>query len=262
MQTVHDQILERLGAIEREHHVRIPLAVESGSRAWGFASPDSDYDCRFVYVRPRDAYLTVFGIRDTIDYEPDAIFDVNGWDVRKVIQHLVRSNAVMLEWLSSGVVYRSNEAVLRELWRVGQAFFSPVASTWHYLSMARNKLGEIGAAGEQAKLKHYCYVLRPLACIRFIREQGTVPAMAYRTNLEAIDAPEKVRAEIERMIEQKQQAQEIHTIAPNATLLAYFTEEIAQAEAWLSTHRKEPAGDTSMADECFRRILEYTYADA
>lgn len=109
MNTIQNQIIEKLGLIEAEHKIKIPLAVESGSRAWGFASPDSDYDCRFVYVRPRDFYLSVFEQKDTIDYTPDAIFDLSGWDLKKFISHLVRSNAVMLEWLQSNVIYRKKK---------------------------------------------------------------------------------------------------------------------------------------------------------
>lgn len=143
---IREQILRQLSQIEREHNIRIPIAIESGSRAWGFASPDSDYDCRFLYVHPRDWYLSVFEGKDTIEYTPDAVFDVGGWDVHKVIQHLVKSNAVMLEWLSSPVIYRMDERVRDELWKLGEAFFNPVAVCWHYLSMARNKLAEIELA--------------------------------------------------------------------------------------------------------------------
>lgn len=258
---IHQQILERLDAIEEEHSVRIPLAVESGSRAWGFASPDSDYDCRFVYVRPKRAYLAVFGQKDTIEYTPDAVFDLNGWDVRKTIEHLVKSNAVMLEWLQSGAVYRRRDEVAQALWQLGTASFCPVKTTWHYLSMARNKLAEIEADGT-AILKKYFYVLRPLACTRFIREHNEIPFMEYHRNLKNIDVPDMVRSEIDALMAKKQQTQEKGQIEPNEILLRYFAQEVSLAQNWLSGREKRQPVDLEEANKCFQKILEMTYGDA
>jgi len=255
MMDIRGQILEQLNQIEREHHVRIPIAIESGSRAWGFASPDSDYDCRFIYVHPRDWYLSVFEGRDTIEYAPDAVFDVGGWDIRKVIRHLVKSNAVMLEWLSSGVVYRMNEAVRQELWNLGEAFFNPVSVGWHYLSMARNKLTEIEEA-ETSKIKKYCYVLRPLACIRHIHTHGKIPHMEYQRNLAEIALPDPVREEITRLLKEKETAAEAFPMPKNDTLLRYSRQESAWAEEWLGTLHKEKNRDYEHANRVFCRIIE------
>ena len=52
-----DIILRELKKIEEQENVKIIMAIESGSRAWGFASPDSDYDVRFIYVRKEEDYL-------------------------------------------------------------------------------------------------------------------------------------------------------------------------------------------------------------
>jgi len=80
-------IMQKLAETEQQYNVKIPLAIESGSRGWGFASPDSDYDCRFVYVYPKDWYLSVFEQRDIIEYAVDPVYDVNGWNVKKALQH-------------------------------------------------------------------------------------------------------------------------------------------------------------------------------
>lgn len=258
MESIHQQILDKLSALEAERGIHIPLAVESGSRAWGFASPDSDFDCRFVYVRPREAYLSVFEEKDTIEYAPDAVFDVSGWDVRKALAHLVKSNAVMLEWLRSGVIYRKDDAVARELWRAGEMYFNPIAVSWHYLSMARKKLAEI-SAGDSAKLKRYFYILRPLACVRFIRERQSIPFMEYRRNLEAISIPDEVLEEIEGLLALKERAEEGRMVPRNERLIAYFEREAADAEAWLSRQHKAPGEDAEQANVCFRNILEIVY---
>ena len=253
--SIQQQISEQLHLIEREHKVRIPIAVESGSRAWGFASPDADYDCRFIYVRDRDSYLSVFDSRDTIEHALDAVFDVSGWDVRKVIQHLVKSNAVMLEWLSSSAVYRMDEKVRAELWALGEAFFNPLAACWHYLSMARNKLGEIEET-ETAKIKKYFYVLRPLACIRYIHTHGKIPHMRYQENLAATPLPAVVREEIERLLEEKKTAVEAYPLPRNRVLLDYFRSETAWAEEWLGTLRQDKNRDYEQANQTFRRVVE------
>lgn len=252
---IQQQILKQLQATQQEHNVHIPIAVESGSRAWGFASPDSDYDCRFIYVHNRDWYLSVFEGRDTIEYTPDAIFDVGGWDVRKVIAHLVKSNAVMLEWLSSGVVYRMDEKIHSELWKLGEAFFNPVAVSWHYLSMARNKLGEIEET-ETAKIKKYFYVLRPLACIRYIHTHGKIPHMRYRYNLAEISLSEMIRGEIELLLTKKETAAEGCLMPRNNILLDFFHRETAWAEEWIGTLHHDKNRDYEQANQTFRRIIE------
>ena len=260
MDIIQDQIIEKLGLIETEHNIKIPLAVESGSRAWGFASPDSDYDCRFVYVHPKDFYLSVFEQKDTIDYTPDAIFDLSGWDLRKFIAHLVKSNGVMLEWLQSNVIYRKNETIAGELWELGKAFFNPISVSWHYLSMAKNKLEDV-SQGETAKIKRYFYIMRPLACIRFIQERGEVPFMEYRRNLDLISVPGVIRDEIDELMAQKEQAKEAQEIVRNGMLVDYFQQEVAESERWLSGAKFEKYQDYARADQCFRTIIEMVNAD-
>lgn len=255
MNSIQEQIQTKLDQIEIEHRVRIPLAVESGSRAWGFASPDSDYDCRFIYVRPKDAYLSVFPQKDTIDYSPDAIFDLSGWDVRKAILHLVKSNAVMLEWLRSDVIYRKNDPFAAELWSLGQSFFHPVAVTWHYLSMAANKCREI-KAGDSASIKTYLYVLRPLACARFIRQHQEIPFMEYARNLHEISVPKEILNEVEQLLTQKQQAKEADLLPKQELLLRYFDQEMAETEHWLSVNKVEKSKDKQKADDCFRKVID------
>ena len=124
-QTIKKQIIEKLHEQENIHAIKIPLAIESGSRGWGFASPDSDYDCRFIYVHKKNDYLTVFPKKDVLESEVNAVFDINGWDLKKVILHLVKSNAVMLEWLSSNEIYFKDEKVAHILNQLGEKYFNP-----------------------------------------------------------------------------------------------------------------------------------------
>ena len=106
---IKELIKEKLEEIERDKNVKIIHAVESGSRAWGFASPDSDYDVRFIYVCQKNDYLKLETVKDTIDWELDEILDINGWDVRKILQHFHKSNATVFEWANSPIVYKTTD---------------------------------------------------------------------------------------------------------------------------------------------------------
>ena len=107
--TVNELVLLKVKEIEEREHIKVLHVVESGSRAWGFASPDSDYDVRFIYVRDEDFYLSLKKTEDYIDWELNDVLDINGWDLKKALQHFHRSNATMFEWSNSPVVYYTTE---------------------------------------------------------------------------------------------------------------------------------------------------------
>ena len=150
------QLLER---IERDHGIRILYACESGSRAWGFASPDSDYDIRFIFVRPEHSYLSVQEGLESIDLPLEGELDAGGWDVRKAIRLLGKSNGALVEWLHSPIVYR-NEGGFRERWQdTARAVFAPRASSDHYRGLAKQMvLGKLDS--ENVRAKDYLYALR------------------------------------------------------------------------------------------------------
>lgn len=128
-------IQEKLREIERQENCRILLAVESGSRAWGFASPDSDYDVRFIYARPRESYLRLDRARDVIERPISDALDINGWDVDKTLKLLHRSNPTVFEWFSSPIVYQTSPFA-EEFKSVMGRYFLRKSSLWHYVRMA------------------------------------------------------------------------------------------------------------------------------
>ena len=105
-------IQEKLTQISLAEPLHFLLAAESGSRAWGFASPDSDYDVRAIYIRPQEHYLQIDEAKDTFEFIENQWFDVGGWDIRKALRLLRKSNAVLLEWLRSPIVYTQDEAFI------------------------------------------------------------------------------------------------------------------------------------------------------
>jgi hypothetical protein len=142
-EAMRTRILGELDRIEHENNVRIVLAIESGSRAWGFPSPDSDYDVRFLYIRPEQDYLSVFEQREVIERPLDAVLDVNGWDLKKALRLMAGSNAVVLEWLTSPLRYRAVEAAADGLLQAARDVAHLPSFAYHYDRLARRSLGEI-----------------------------------------------------------------------------------------------------------------------
>ena len=138
---MRDIIAERLQSIEEQENIRILHAVESGSRAWGFASPDSDYDVRFIYVRPRDFYLKLEATRDVLEYPINDLLDINGWDLQKTLRLLHRSNPLVFEWFKSPIVYK-NTHFSGEFISIMENYFLAKSGLYHYLHMAAGNYRE------------------------------------------------------------------------------------------------------------------------
>ena len=180
---MEQEIRRKLDEMEQREHVTILLAVESGSRAWGFASPDSDYDVRFLYVRPKTEYLRLDRGRDVIEYAPDGVLDINGWDFDKTLRLLHGSNPTLFEWLSSPIVYRQHPFA-EKLRAISKDYFLVRPGLHHYLNMAEGNYREY-LKGEKVRVKKYFYVLRPLLACRHILAHGTPPPMRFEELLHA-----------------------------------------------------------------------------
>ncbi|MDO4796634.1 MAG: nucleotidyltransferase domain-containing protein [Coriobacteriales bacterium] len=173
-----DLILSTLEEVERAQDVRVLYAVESGSRAWGFASPDSDYDVRFIYVRNERDYLTLKPRRkDTIEWVVDETLDVCGWDLSKTLQLAHKGNLFLFEWANSPVLYLTTKE-WRGIWEVVRPYFSPKAAMHSYLGIAHNTNEEF-LQGDRVRYKKYLYALRPLLACKHIAQQGTIPPVDF-----------------------------------------------------------------------------------
>ncbi|MCD8327413.1 MAG: nucleotidyltransferase domain-containing protein [Lachnospiraceae bacterium] len=220
-----DQIMQLLHKIEEKENIRILLAVESGSRAWGFASPDSDYDVRFIYVRPREEYLKLENTRDVIELPIDEVLDVNGWDLNKTLRLLRGSNPTLLEWLYSPIVYMEREET-EKLKDLAQEYFSPKKILHHYLRMAERN-AQLYLGKDMVRVKKYFYVLRPQLACRWILDQGTTPPVLFSELMEA-ELPGKLRPDVERLLELKSGSGERKEIERVAVIEDYLTSEMEQ----------------------------------
>lgn len=204
---MQDAILRHLRDVEREFGVKVLLAVESGSRAWGFSSADSDWDVRFIYVHPADWYLSVEEGRDVIEkmYEDDV--DLAGWDLRKAMQLFARGNPSLFEWFHSPVVYYRDDAFLSRILAMAQDFFNPVHTMYHYQHIYV-KHDERYLERDGAQLKRFLYYLRGVLACRWIDLHGSLPPVAFAELTEAVVPEEDMRKEIFDLLELKRMSKE------------------------------------------------------
>lgn len=205
-QEIISKIKDKLAEIEQKENVRIIHCVESGSRAWGFASPDSDYDVRFIYVRPVEHYLKLEKTRDVIEWQLDDVYDINGWDIKKVLELLHKSNPTLFEWNSSPIVYKTTDEWEKVRAIISDCFMSKTGM-YHYLSTAKRNYREF-LTDEEVKLKKYFYVLRPILACRWIIDKGAPPPMLFTELMEA-ELEDNMRPAVEKLLEQKMKTPEI-----------------------------------------------------
>jgi predicted nucleotidyltransferase len=249
--TIRIEILDKLKAVETNHRVRVLYACESGSRGWGFASPDSDYDVRFIFVRPVREYLRVEPARDVIEEVPGPVFDVNGWDVRKALQLLAKGNATLVEWLSSPVVYREDTAFVRRLRQAAAAVHQPIRAFHHYASMGRGNFREY-LQGEQVRAKKYLYVLRPLLAAKWVLAWPDAPPMAFESLVRELVHDPAVLSDIAELLALKRRSGEQEWLPARPVLNAFLTQLMQELDAAAPATTR---ADGAVLDELFADVV-------
>lgn len=250
----YEQVIqERLGAIEEKENVKILYAVESGSRAWGFASPDSDYDVRFVYVRPQKSYLQLQTTRDFIDWELNETLDINGWDVKKALQQCRKSNAALFEWIHSPIVYHTTKE-WEAISQVSDAYFSSKAAMYHYYGMA-NKNHKEYLLEDMVQYKKYFYVLRPILACKWIEERNCPPPVLF-SKLSAAVLETDMRPLAEKLVEKKTQMAESDKGPRIDELNAYIEEKLAKYKALGEAMEDDRKEDWTALNEVFLQLVQ------
>jgi predicted nucleotidyltransferase len=250
-----DIILQQLIAIEKKEQVRILYACESGSRAWGFASRDSDYDVRFIYVHKPDWYLSIFDRREVIEQPISELLDVNGWDLRKALNLFRKSNPPLLEWLQSPIRYYEKYSAAEQIRQLTSSSFSPKSCMHHYLNMAKGNFREY-LQGDQVKIKKYFYVLRPILAAMWIERYNTMPPIEFEILVERILEPEsELKQAVLHLLERKKAGDELNlepkVLIINAFIGRMLTElEIAAGKLGAAENNQ----DTSL-DDLFRSVI-------
>ena len=250
---MREVILETLKEIEARENVKVIHCVESGSRAWGFASPDSDYDVRFIYVRPKEFYLRLDRIRDVIEWQLDDTLDVNGWDVQKALALLHKSNPTIFEWNASPIVYKTTPEWSR-ISAIVEDYMMAKTGLYHYLSMAKNNYREY-LKGEMVRLKKYFYVLRPVLACKWILTHGTPPPVLFE---ELVDAclEEEMKPHVAALVAKKVNTPEFGVGPRIEVLNDYLDRSIAEVEAILDRMPREKQRGWEPLNDLFLSLVE------
>lgn len=249
---MQNTIQKKLDEIERKENIKILHCVESGSRAWGFPSPDSDYDVRFIYVREKDFYLRLDKTRDVIEWQLDDVLDINGWDIQKTLRLLYTSNPTLFEWNSSPIVYRTTEA-WRKVSDVINKYFVAKSGLYHYLSTAKSNYREY-LKGDTVRLKKYFYVLRPILACKWILAHGTPPPMLFSALADAM-LEESMRSPVNELLALKTSTPELGEGKRIDAINDYIDKNIAELESIVNAYPLERARDWNELNALFLSLL-------
>ncbi len=249
---MQQEIIEHLAGLEASKNIKILMAVESGSRAWGCPSPDSDYDVRIIYCHPVDHYLSINSPKEHIDYFHGKLLDINGWDLRKTFQLIRKSNATPFEWAQSPMVYQEVDQSRSTILDLARHYFNPYHTLNHYKGIAHNSFQK-GLQGDQIKLKKLFYVLRPILAAQWIIENRSIPPMDIPTLLPILqDAA--VTDRINELIDIKKDLNEdyVHRIEPS---LIQFIETAFNNIKRYNFENSPPTQTSALLNQKFREII-------
>lgn len=243
-------IQQKLTDIEQSHKIEILYSCESGSRAWGFPSPDSDYDIRFIYMRKLDDYLTIYPQKNHLSFPINDELDIHGWDILKVLQLIVKSNTTPFEWLQSPVIYRIDKAISDELWKLCQNCFCSRSNIHHYLGIAKGAMATMQE--EEIKIKKLFYVLRSLLAALWCAEHDTIAPMNIFSLMDLLS--NHLRKKVLSLIDLKLTANESCLIETDQDIKIWIEHTFSYCmEASQQMERK--VFDVRDANELFRKTI-------
>jgi predicted nucleotidyltransferase len=249
------QIEEELNRISKEQNINILYACESGSRAWGFASPDSDYDVRIIYIHNLKHYLSILPKKDNLDYFLENDLDVNGWDLKKFLHLLLKSNATPFEWLQSPIVYSVDPDFKAAVWNLAQQYFQPRATMHHYLGLAQNAFRKGIVTEFEINIKKYFYVLRPLFAAMWIADRKTIAPMNFAELFPVLDPHPKIKEMVLELWQQKLNASEGDTVKLLPEIVD-FIEQQAERCFEIADATEKTEHDVGALDAFFRSVLK------
>ena len=252
---MHETILAEIEKIEQQYNVRVLHAVESGSRAWGFASPDSDYDVRFVYVRPAADYLRLDTPRDVIEWKLDEVLDINGWDLQKALRQFARGNATLFEWSESPVVYKTTDE-WKQIREIAKDYFSEKAAIHHYYGTAMKTWSEY-LQGDTVRYKKYFYALRPLLAAQYIERFHTVPPVLF-DDLLKMEMDPALKEAIDDLVEKKKVTTEGEQNPQIPAIQAFIQEELLRQKTISDALPDDRNNNWTMINNCFADMIGVT----
>lgn len=254
------KIVEKIQVIEKEEKVVAFYACESGSRAWGFPSADSDYDVRFLYLHPMDWYLSIEEKRDVIECPLEDQLDANGWDLKKALGLFRKSNPPLLEWLNSPIIYQEKFSIASQMRELAKVYYSPPACIHHYLHMAQGNMREY-LKGDRVWIKKYFYVLRPILAVKWIEQGYGVAPTFFGTLLERMIPNGSLKDEIKKLIELKSVGAELDYGDRIPVISNFIESELARLEEDQKQYSNNPA-PVAVIDDLFRMALKEVWGNS
>jgi uncharacterized protein len=245
-------IRDTLRHLEEEQGCKVLYACESGSRAWGFASPDSDYDVRFIYVHSSDWYLSIVDHRDVIERMLPNDLDVSGWELRKALRLMRKSNPPFFEWLRSPIVYAERPEVMAGLREIAKESYSRDRCYYHYRSMARGNVRDYFERA-QIPLKKYLYILRPILACKWIEADVGPPPMEFHELVERLIPQGMLKSDIEALVAKKRLASEMGTGEKIDSIQAFIESELARMDEIILDASQLP--EAGPIDAYFRKTI-------
>lgn len=248
-------ILERLSEIESRYDVKVLLAVESGSRAWGFASKDSDYDVRFVYIHRKEWYLQLLEGRDVIEeLDSDGVMDFAGWDLKKALLLMGKGNCGFAEWLNSPTIYCRDDDFFQGISSLKSDYFRKISAVNHYYHMAMNH-DKRYLEKRGCEMKRFMYHLRGLLAAKWAAIYGTYPPVLFDELVERMVKEDKIKTEIGKLVELKRESRGHNTTIVNDDLVNYANRIAVEMESMLGSFPEDKTQDYKKLDEFFLNIL-------
>ena len=248
---------QKLHELERSENVRILFAIESGSRAWGFPSPDSDYDARFVYARPVDWYLSISPGRDVIELPIEGDLDINGWDIKKALGLLIKPNPVLLEWLSSPTRYMWDDAACQSLIAFSKKITHGQACLNHYLHLGQRQWDVYVKDKSHVSLKKYFYIVRPAMALRWLRLIPNVaPPMNFQELSKGCALDSVLTDKLHDLLVAKSKSKELGEAERIPEVDAFIESEFKWAREVAPTLNSEKTNLSDQADKLFREIIK------
>lgn len=252
---MNEEIKKELSRIEAEHEIKILYAVESGSRAWGFASTDSDWDVRYIYIHRLDWYLRIDeNKKDTREKILPNDLDLSGWELKKTLRLFRKSNPPLLEWLRSSIIYHEQGNTAEKMRDLSRKYFNPKSCMYHYLSMAKGNFREF-LKRDLVRTKKYFYVLRPVLACDWIKTKNTFPPIEFQKLVDSQVKDKQIKTEIAKLLEQKIAGNETKQQPKNEILNNFLEEKIKYYENFADGIEPNEKPKTALLDDLFKKTL-------
>ena len=245
-------IKELLYLLEKQENITILFACESGSRAWGTSSASSDYDVRFIYFREVDWYLQLFEGRDVIEISPNDKVEMVGWDLKKALKLLQKSNPTLLEWIHSPIIYLCESAFTSKLKTLSQLAFSSIPTIHHYLNMAKKNYQSL-LKEKRTTTKRYLNILRPLLTCLWILDNQEMPKNEITLLSHQYINDPKLDQQIDLLLQSKQNGQEYFE---SMHLNKYFEESFSVIEERIKNVQKVNLMPINTLNDFFLEIVK------